>query len=219
MNIYLDIETIPSQRDDVRKGIEEGITPPGNFKKQESIDKWMEENKNKAVEEKLHKTGLDGTWGEIVCIGWAINDEQPKCVYRDLNGSEAEVLEKFYSVINGLNLTWIGHNIIGFDLRFIWNRSVINGIRPSVSIPYDAKPWDKNVFDTMTNWSGFKSNTSSSLDAISKAMGYEGKGDLDGSKVWDYVKNGRILEVVEYCKDDVEKTRLLHKRMTFSKDC
>ena len=38
---------------------------------------------------------------------------------------------------------------------------------------------------------------------------------MDGSKVWDAVKNGEIDKVAEYCRDDVDKLRQIHKRMMF----
>jgi predicted PolB exonuclease-like 3'-5' exonuclease len=41
------------------------------------------------------------------------------------------------------------------------------------------------------------------------------KGDLDGSKVWQYVQDGRHEEVAAYCRRDVEATRQVHRRMTF----
>ena len=112
--------------------------------------------------------------------------------------------------------TWIGHYITGFDLRFLWQRCVINELPPGFHIPKDAKPWDARVFDTKIEWSGMQSTGTGTLGAVCKSMGYDGKGDIDGSKVWDYVKEGRIQEVADYCKDDVEKVRILHKRMTFS---
>jgi hypothetical protein len=90
---------------------------------------------------------------------------------------------------------------------------VINGVKPSVRIPYDAKPWG-DVIDTLYLWKGV-SKSGGSLDAICKAFGIPGKGDMDGSKVWDAVKNGEIDKVAEYCHDDVDKLRQIHKRMMF----
>lgn len=228
MNLYIDIETIPTQRDDIRESIAAGIKPPANYSKPETIEKWEKESKPEAVESAIHATGLDGTFGEIICIGWALDDECPSCVGRFPNEPEGELLNKFFTSLdenirlldpNGYQRhpTWIGHFITGFDLRFIWQRCVINSIKPIVKIPYDAKPWGDQVFDTKVEWTGMNKYTGNgSLDAISKALGYEGKGDMDGSKVWSYIQEGKLKEVMDYCKDDVEKTRLLHKRMTFN---
>ena len=214
--IYIDIETIPGQADWIKEESFSTVSPPGQYKKQESIDKWMEENGEQAKEEVWRKTGLNGSRGEIICIAWAVNDGDIESVHRDLGGSEADLLRGFYAMLNAsMDSQWVGHYISGFDLRFIWQRSVINKVKPSINIPYDAKPWGREVFDTKIEWDGVKSSGFGSLDSVCKALGYDGKGDIDGSKVWDYVKDGRIDEVVDYCKDDVEKARLLHKRMTF----
>jgi hypothetical protein len=33
--------------------------------------------------------------------------------------------------------------------------------------------------------------------------------------VWDFVQAGRLDDVAEYCRGDVERVRLLHRRLTF----
>jgi len=115
--------------------------------------------------------------------------------------------------------TFIGHNIVAFDLRFIFQRAVLNGVIPPSIIPFNARPWDDSVFDTMTAWAGVGNRVS--LDKLCGAFGIAKKGseigdDIDGSKVWDYVRTGRIADVVEYCKGDVERVRAIHRRMTFA---
>ena len=238
MNLYIDIETIPSQLPWVKEDIRLNIKAPGNYKKPEAIAKWKEDN----WEDQWLKTSLDGSRGEIICIAWALDDSEPEVVWRklpsskdDYSGSEEEVIRSFFSkVVEQIRLAdlaekglreagelgvpgpvWVGHYLTGFDLRFIWQRCVINSIPPQISIPYDATAWDRRVFDTKLEWSGKQPSGAGSLDMVSRLLGYEGKGDIDGSKVWGYVQDGREEEVAEYCRQDVEKTRILHKRMTF----
>lgn len=55
MNIYLDIETLPTTDQEIIAEIEAGIKAPANYSKPETIAKWMEENKEKAVKEAVHK--------------------------------------------------------------------------------------------------------------------------------------------------------------------
>jgi hypothetical protein len=114
---------------------------------------------------------------------------------------------------------FIGHNIVGFDLRFLFQRSVMLGIKPPLVFPFKAKPWDDIVFDTMTAWAGVGNRFS--LSKLCKVFGLDAKGteigdEIDGSKVWDFVKGGRIDDVAKYCGGDVERTRAIHKRLTFS---
>lgn len=224
MNLYVDIESIPTQRADLKELIIKDISPPGNISKPESIEKWIKEKKPTVIEEKYRATALNGAFGEIVCIGWAFDDEAPQVLYRDLHQSEEKVLHDFSEIVydrafakpgQPQAIKWIGHYLTGFDLRFLWQRYVINSLQPQIKIPYDVKPWADNVFDTKIEWTGL-TGRGGKLDETCHVMGYEGKGDIDGSKVWDYVQAGKIEEVAEYCKDDVVKTRLLYKRMTFS---
>lgn len=221
MNLTIDIETLPNPefRGDIT------VSPPGNMSKPETIQKWKEDCEQKAIDAEFRKLGLDGTRGQIFCIAWAFDEEPAECVSTKVD-SEATMLSLFVANIKSRlyqtpgrpeTLKWVGHNITGFDLRYIWQRCVVNGIKPSINIPYKAKPWDDNVFDTCIEWKGqYGSNTSGSMGAICKAFGIEGKGDMDGSKVYDEYLAGNYQKIIDYCKDDVERVRKIHKRMTFS---
>lgn len=201
------------------------ITPPGNYKKAETISKWMDENLDAEADKKWRQTALNGTVGEIICISWAIDNSPPAVVGRTLEGSERDMLSKFNSEIYKslcqenteilAKPVWIGHYITGFDLRFLWQRCVINNVSPGFKIPYNDRPYSDNVFDTCVEWAGYKSTGYSKLDDVSQAMGYSGKGDIDGSKVWDYINAGKYKEVEQYCMQDVEDVRNIYNRMTF----
>jgi DNA polymerase elongation subunit (family B) len=241
VNIYLDIETIPAQRPDVLEEIRQceqekldaalaAIKPPGNYKKQDTIDEWMATEAPKlrasltaafdqTVDECYRKTSFDGAFGQVCVIGWALDDEGPEAA----TGTEAEMFRAFSRALHNVppneafNSTVIGHNVSAFDLRFLTQRHIINGIKPNFTLSRaaQAKPWEADkVFDTMVQWSGAGGKVS--LDKLCKALGLPGKGDMDGSKVWDYVQAGRLDEVVAYCKDDVRKVREVHRRMTFA---
>ncbi len=217
--ITIDIESIPTQKDGAWEEIRKNIKPPATYKKAESIDKWMDNNADAEADTIYHKTGLDGTMGEIICIGYSVNDEPAKCVSRTLEEPESELLSEFMtelSIINdGSGFMWIGHNHTGFDLRFIYQRCVINNVMPLIKIPYQAKPWDASVFDTMVEWRGLSGRGAGKLDVIAQALGMDGKDGIDGSKVWEAIKNGEYERVNEYCKRDVEMTREIYKRMNF----
>jgi hypothetical protein len=193
--------------------------------KPETIQKWKEECEAGAVETEFRKLGLDGTRGQIFCIAWAFDDEPVTyaCAKDRALGNEVRTLSSFIaSVHSRINeklgrpqaLKWIGHYITGFDLRFIWQRCVVNNVKPSIEIPYKAKPWDNNVFDTCIEWKG-SGSSSGSMEAICKAFGIEGKGDMDGSKVYDEYLAGNYQKIIDYCKDDVERVRKIYKQMNF----
>jgi len=229
-NLYIDIETIPTQNLSVIQSIKESIKHPGNISKPETIEKWYAENLDAEFDKKYRMTALDGLYGEIISIAWAIDDDFPNAVFRSKGlTTETELLNGFFNeLLSDLKdkygnrqaiSRWVGHYITGFDLRFIWQRCVINQVQPSIHIPYDAKPWDNKVFDTKVAWSGVSQYSgASSLGKLCEGMGYAGKGDIDGSKVYDYWLAGKIEEIAEYNKDDVIKTRQLYKRMNFIQD-
>lgn len=223
MIIYIDIETMPGQAPWVREQTDSTVAPPGNYSKPETIEKWWKENGEDLKHQAWHKTGLDATLGEIAVIAIAIEDGPVMSVCREPEESERELIEQFYADLSGVKKhgyqmepTFCGHNVL-FDLGFIWRRSVVHGIRPCKGFPivHDLKPWSKEIIDTCQMWKGSDKSTSGSMKALCKAFGIEGKGDIDGSKVWDEIEQGNLAGVVEYCEQDVERVREIHKRLTF----
>jgi hypothetical protein len=213
MNIYLDIETLPAQSDAVKADIAEGVKPPGTLKKAETIAAWEQNDKPQAVADAVAKTSLDPAAGHICTISWAIGDAEPEAAHAFTIDQEADVLRAFFAAIPTDTYaapTFVGHYIGGFDLRFILCRSVILGVPIPPQIPRDPKPWDKSIFDTMTAWAGAKGTIS--MDRLCKALGMDGKGDFDGSKVAQAWADGQHETIIEYCKDDVRKTRAIHSR-------
>lgn len=216
----------------------ECIAPPANYKDPAKIADWnatvrldkvsaLKDSHEATVEECYRKTGLDGAFGQIACVSFAYLGGEPQNVWRaewQDPGVEQHVLEMFADALAGVipvnmhsAVQVVGHNVANFDLRFIVQRCIVRGIRPHPIIvrAAQAKPWEtERVFDTMVQWAG--PGKTIKLDKLCKALGLPGKGDMDGSKVWDYVKAGRIAEVADYCADDVRKVRAVWQRMTFA---
>ena len=227
MNIYLDIETLPTTDAETIAEIAANIKPPANYSKPETIAKWIDENKEHSVKEAVHKTGFSGLYGSIACICYALDDGEVFSVSVDTEPSEASMLANFYDHITTITsieahhgmvmspVTFVGHNLIGFDLPFIKHRSIINGVRPHVSLlkAFDAKPWSSEVADTMLMWSSDKEKRAS-MDKLCKAFGIPGKGDFDGSMVAETWPTDP-MKVISYCADDVRRTREMYKRLTF----
>lgn len=215
--ITLDIETIPSQLPWVKEYVAATVKPPGTMKKKETIEKWILEEKENAISESMDKCSFDGAMNHIICIGVAIDDEEPIAIVAETIDQEAEILKSFYDVLRSVpyNIanTYIGHNISGFDLRVIRQRSMVLGVKAINGLPFESKPWDKNPYDTMLQWSQSRSDWSS-LDKLAKAFGIDGKCGIDGSMVYTMWKEGRFKELAEYCKSDVRIVRELYKKMT-----
>ena len=206
-----------------------GMTDAGEIKytsKDKALSMWVErfrdEKMEETAQEKWRKTSFDGGSGQLAVIGIALDDAEPVTLYRgDWANTEAEVLREAFDIIKDAYTpssdrrpVFIGHYVTEFDLRFIFQRAVVLGIKPPSIIPFHARPWDDHVFDTMTRWAGQKGSVS--LDRLCGALGLPGKNGMDGSQVWDYVQSGRIAEVAEYCANDVRMARAAYRRMTFA---
>lgn len=216
MRLYLDIETLPSHDPAVHERIAQTITPPGNISKADTIAAWNAEKKPALVEEAMAKTALDGATGHICCLSAAINDDPP--VYWEARKIEDErrVIEGFAGGLDGHAqgypvITVIGHNVIGFDIRFLWQRAFALGIKMPAWFPRDPKPWDGSVLDTMIAFAGHRGSIS--LDRLCLALGLPGKDGVDGSMVADMWRAGRFAEIAAYCRADVERVRNVHRKM------
>lgn len=198
------------------------------------------------ADEAWRKTGLSAAFGRIYCVGYSTNGSKPV----------APTLEDFGATVDDIkagNLTallaeramlmswfetcafakcqeglpqYIGHNIGGFDLRFVFQRVVIlqrqlklllGEEAPGAQLalpsgyPIQAKPWETDrIFDTMLAWAGNHGRVK--LDVLCEALDVGMKGseldgeEIDGSKVVDFVYSGQGKKVAIYCCGDVTRT-------------
>lgn len=231
-NIYLDLESIPCQLAGSKEEFSAKVKAPGQYKKQDSIDAWLAENREAEADAQWRRTSFDGGLGHIAVIGFSIDDGDPVALYSENYASdEKTVIRSFYDAINDAvekdlrggysakqSVRFVGHNVSSFDLRFLFQRSVVLGIKPPSCIPFKAKPWEDSIFDTMSEWAGFGNKVA--LSKLVDVLGLQEKGaeigeEIDGSMVWDFVKDGKIKQVAEYCKGDVIRTREAYKKLTF----
>lgn len=202
MKIYLDIETIPSENKPDLSMIE----APAKFKKEESIKAWLDENGEKERELLWRKESLIAERGRILCIGYAIENDKPKCV---------DTLEEFYKDLYDVsNPIFIGHNIRKFDAPWMFKHAIKQKVKVPELCHFNFNKFRGNIEDTMELWACDVYNSYTKLDAIAKFLGVGSKTEgIDGSKVFDYWQAGRIEEIKDYCKQDVELTRSVYKRI------
>ena len=110
----------------------------------------------------------------------------------------------------------VGHNVIGFDLPFIFQRCLVHEIkaRPFVNLAdYNVR----GVFDTMHRW-WLGARRHVSLDDVAWALGIESSktSEVEGSKVFDLYQAGRLELIREYNLNDVRVTRRIYERMVAS---
>ncbi|NYT81403.1 hypothetical protein H0A70_07860 [Alcaligenaceae bacterium] len=187
---------------------------------------WCErfgaENAESQGDEAWRKTSFDASRGTLFIVGIAFEDSDPVALYAAAGGppDERQILAWLSEYIDsharpsGKNPPkFVGHNHIGFDLRFLLQRSMILGVQPNPDFPVNPNAWDPRVYDTMLEWAGRGNRVR--LDDLCRALGLEGKDGIDGSMVYDYWAQGRIDDLLEYCKHDVLITRDVYRRMTF----
>ena len=107
----------------------------------------------------------------------------------------------------------VGHNILGFDLPFIFQRCLVNNInvRPFIDL---SEFRVRGVFDTMHHW-WLGSKRFVSLDDIAWALGIESSktAEAEGSKVFEMYQADKLAEIREYNLNDVRLTRKVYERM------
>jgi DNA polymerase elongation subunit (family B) len=216
--IFLDIETLPPQGGNHLARIRDGIKPPGQYKKPESIAQWLAENGDAMAQEEFQKLGLDGLYGEICVIGWAVNNDPIHTVHATSQHLEREVIVEAFESIQKSSIdnsgsyrsfSPVGHNI-DFDMRFLMQRAVRYGIPvpPCLRNAFDPEKGRFNVFDTMRVWAGYKGYTK--LKDMSRELLDDNAADIDGSQVaatWTTDPQ----KVVDHCRLDVERVRKLYQ--------
>jgi len=208
--IFIDIETSPTKDVNLIKKLTSEIQPPSNYKKQESIDKWWATNGAEKEQEVIQKTALDGLYGMIRCIGYAIEDDEPVI----LAGDEYTILSDFFTMLETEEKEMrytpdiCGHNVIDFDLKFINHRSIVNGIKPPFFFNSYLRKSDF-VYDTMRMWAGWRDTVS--LENLAQGLLGRGKSG-DGKNVFKMDDE----QVAQYCKDDVALTRDVFWKLTFT---
>jgi 3'-5' exonuclease len=191
---FMDIETVPTDR-----SLEEN----GLLEAQLQLDEG----------DVIKKLSLSAATAKILCLCYAIEPPVGSEV-QVLEGEETEIITNFWKLAVDCNL-FVGHNILDFDLRFIYQRSIIHQIKPSRELPF-ARFRSAPIFDTMHEWSKW-GREHASLDLLSRTLSIPSpKETLDGSKVYPYYRAGKLADIVNYCKCDVDSVRQVYRRLTFS---
>lgn len=217
-HFYLDIETVPAQDPAIRAECRAAVTAPAKYSKPESIAEWLAANRDSEGDAAWLKTSFDGGVGQCVCIGFALGNEGAQTVsVCDLTrDSEAAMMRAFFSKLEDAgHVQLVGHNIVGFDIPFLWKRAMVLGVKPPFNFHRNPKPWSELVCDTMMLWDS-QQRAGGSMDRLCRLLGIPGKGDFSGADVWPAIERGEFQRVADYCAADVERTRAMHKRMTFA---
>lgn len=141
----------------------------------------------------------------------------------DTHSTEAEIIQRFFDGVEKYTPQIISWNGSGFDLPVLHYRAMVNNV---VAPRY----WDLGEDDKDFKWNNYISRyhtrhldlmdllalynarANAPLDDLAKLCGFPGKLGMDGSKVWDAFKAGKIEEIRHYCETDVANTHLVYLR-------
>ena len=111
-------------------------------------------------DEEFCRLALDGDYGRVLTIG-VIIEHDDQVLHRGLLGRERQTMMfhldevrtlcGFWKLLKGFNVSRdliIGHNVFDFDLPFLYKRSVIQRVRPTVELPF-TRYRSRPIFDTM----------------------------------------------------------------------
>jgi len=185
-----------------------------------------------AEEERIYQLGsLNATSGRIISIavhvgplpGFEIEGlttNQAEYAFGiDADGEEqeeAQALKGFLALMSDFDSACdlvVGHNIINFDLPFIFQRCLANNIpvKPFVDL---GEFHVQGVYDTMRAW-WLGSRNRVALDDVAWALGIESSktSAVEGSRVFELYHAGKLAEIREYNLNDVRVTRKVYERM------
>lgn len=209
---FLDIETQRTDDPVVIKRLQEAVKPPGQYSKPESIAKWHAEQGAAARLAAVNQTALDGTYGRLATIGFAVDDGDIRVFgMPGFSHNEATMLSHFGDAIAEPQAIEIVAFNGEFDLRFLMKRYVINGLPVPLRIQA-ALAARVGYFDPMKQWEGFRGYISQA--DLEHALGITREDDIDGSQVGDAIDAGDWERVIKHNREDVKNLRAIHKRMT-----
>lgn len=212
--VFIDIETRPNPAYVHPERLDAFVRSkvPKNYSKPESIETWVEANR----EDVWDRTALDTLEGQVWMIGAAVDDEPAEVFCSDVEWRVLEAFEEWLiQEVNDPRIVWIGHNIRAFDLPWLWRRAVKHHMSfLARAIPTDR--WAKNVDDTMLMFAAGEFPGKYGLDAVARWLDLEGKPEgVDGSQVPRLWREGETETVREYCRADVELTRKVYRALSF----
>lgn len=219
MRMFIDTETIASQN----PKIVQYLAIKSQKDNQQKLKDKTPEEQAKIASDYWLKSALNGKFGELAVISFAVDDGAPLTLVRDMldpNG-EVELLKQFSSELNAIDADYglagslnqvIAHNA-EFDFQFIRQRALINSVR----LREVFLEWRRWVC-TQKMWSQ-KFNDFHSLESLCIAFGIEcARKEIDARNTTLIVANGGIQSLANYCESDVLRVRKLFYKLNQFKE-
>jgi hypothetical protein len=175
--------------------------------------KEPKDKRSKSIEDQLEDAALSAITGKVLAIG-ALDGSEPHLFHGE---DEAAVLMDWWAFYRerhapGNTDNWIGFNIVGFDLPFLWRRSIVNGIKPPMLFN-DRGYALPHFVDLRVLWGCGDRYADGSLDVIARLCGLPGKtgGGAEFAKL--YRADETRQQALDYLINDLLVTKQIAKRM------
>lgn len=213
--IAFDIETVP-----LSQLSEQQVMRLGKDLERHIVTKRIDVDDEVAVAD-AKRLLMSTNWllGRICCISvrriewidreWIVRN--PHSFIAEKESEEELMIAEFWKAIGKFGKSepvgWISFNGKRFDVPFLLNRTLKNGIKVPKNRAFanlkQTKPWQKEHIDLMD----LDGNRFFSLADLCDFLGVESpKSGCDGSQVAKLVADGRIKDVAKYCEADVTAT-------------
>jgi predicted PolB exonuclease-like 3'-5' exonuclease len=158
----------------------------------------------------------------VVVISCVLRDAESIKVF-SLDGSEKELIQRFYDGLEKYVPQLVSWNGGGFDLPVLNYRGLIHG----VSAPTFWETGDENRdfrfnnylsryhhrhLDLMDVLAMYQPRNNAPLDEVAQLAGFPGKIGIGGAKVWETYLAGETAKIRDYCEADTANTYLLFLR-------
>lgn len=205
--IFFDIETAPLPPDQlVIPPFDPAAVKTGNTKDPDKIAAKIRAAEETHAADFLRNAALDPLTGRVLCIGIAIDDEQPYIIDGGPKDDEALLLTRFWDLLcepeGAPNI--IGFNVKQFDMPFLVRRSWKHRVQPPLWLR-QGRYWCNSLVDLREVWQLGDSRSHGSLSSICRHLGL---GEKAGSGA-DFGTLWRTDNVAarEYCLQDIRLTR------------
>jgi hypothetical protein len=227
--IFLDVESLPPP-EELRPLIKPAVVKKLCCKNSLLLPRQRDaEDSSGCTDEQFRLLSLHAEYGRVLAIGMIVEYDW-NVVHCGLLGrerpsgrfhlDERRTLRSFWKMLDGFNAAYdliIGHNVMDFDLPFLYKRSRINRVHPSVLLSF-ARYRSSPIYDTMREWAHWNPKAAHiSLVELTEILkiGMTKTEGIEGSRVYDEFLAGNHDRIAEYCLQDVRMVRAIFYRMVF----
>lgn len=211
--LFVKIKTVRNQ-----KTLQEGSDDYLVWK--DKVDRYKDGDNVDVFDNYEEKSSFYPEFSRIVCITTAFIKEGRMSVKTYYDSDECNLIKSFMRDLGIAtkkrpSLRLCGHSIKGFDMPFLFKRSIVNRINPNKLIDVGGlKPWEVTCLDTNEIWkaTGFYS---CSLMTLCLALGVKFSDKISEAELADMFYNEEIEGILNKCQEEVISVAQCYLAMRF----